>query len=259
MKKIRGEKQERFAFRKLSHGLVSAAVASLFFISTSADQVAAQTTSQQIRYQYVAEQELTPAEKNLVVREMPNIAQATDATYYLIYKPVEQQATKATQASLPSTGSSLSNGLLAIAGLSFLVLAFKLGKDGKKHLVAVALVSATGLTLLSPAASALTGQILAHYNQELEVTVGQELPAPMTIPGYRYVGYLKDSRKTEISDVTQQTEQPTTTEEVIQLPDTAPSHELPAIAIEEKLVTRTETVAFDIQEIADNSLTEGTR
>ncbi|HHT7650543.1 TPA: YSIRK-type signal peptide-containing protein [Streptococcus suis] len=88
MKNIFGEKRQRFGFRKLSIGLVSAAVASLFFASSVA--AAPSASAQSINYSYVTEQELTDAEKELIIRDLPGLAQETDANYYLIVQLLAQ-------------------------------------------------------------------------------------------------------------------------------------------------------------------------
>lgn len=57
MEKYFGEKQERFSFRKLSVGLVSATISSLFFMSVLASSsVDAQETAG-VHYKYVADSE----------------------------------------------------------------------------------------------------------------------------------------------------------------------------------------------------------
>lgn len=63
MEKYFGEKQERFSFRKLSVGLVSATISSLFFMSVLASSsVDAQETAG-VHYKYVADSELSSEEK----------------------------------------------------------------------------------------------------------------------------------------------------------------------------------------------------
>ncbi|MGO0052699.1 hypothetical protein ACTGUR_10130 [Streptococcus suis] len=97
---------------KLSIGLISAAVASLFFASSVA--AAPSASAQSINYSYVTEQELTDAEKELIIRDLPGLAQETDANYYLIYRPATGTAsTPSTSTSqvLPNTGS-VETGLL---------------------------------------------------------------------------------------------------------------------------------------------------
>ncbi|MGV3241531.1 ZmpA/ZmpB/ZmpC family metallo-endopeptidase [Streptococcus suis] len=333
MKNIFGEKRQRFGFRKLSIGLVSAAVASLFFASSVA--AAPSVSAQSINYSYVTEQELTDAEKELIIRDLPGLAQETDANYYLIYRPATGTAsTPSTSTSqvLPNTGS-VETGLLVAGGVSLLLLAVRFGKKGKKELAGVILLTATGASFFGPTSSALTSQILAQYNHAIEISVGQALPAPAEIDGYVYVGYLKDSKaieqttsegirtetivnkteaipfeiqtvenpqlsagtervvqegqdgerivtikqvhskgqiisEEEISSTVTKTAVPkivevgtkqATDDIVTEVPDTAPSHELPTLQTTEEVSTYTESIPFETQEVADDTLLEGTR
>ncbi|HEL2052956.1 TPA: G5 domain-containing protein [Streptococcus suis] len=333
MKNIFGEKRQRFGFRKLSIGLVSAAVASLFFASSVA--AAPSASAQSINYSYVTEQELTDAEKELIIRDLPGLAQETDANYYLIYRPATGTAsTPSTSTSqvLPNTGS-VETGLLVAGGVSLLLLAVRFGKKGKKELAGVILLTATGASFFGPTSSALTSQILAQYNHAIEISAGQALPAPAEIDGYVYVGYLKDSKaieqttsegirtetivnkteaipfeiqtvenpqlsagtervvqegqdgertvtikqvhskgqiisEEEISSTVTKTAVPkivevgtkqATDDIVTEVPDTAPSHELPTLQITEEVSTYTESIPFETQEVADDTLLEGTR
>ncbi|HEM3534024.1 ZmpA/ZmpB/ZmpC family metallo-endopeptidase [Streptococcus suis] len=344
MKNIFGEKRQRFGFRKLSIGLVSAAVASLFFASSVA--AAPSASAQSINYSYVTEQELTDAEKELIIRDLPGLAQEADANYYLIYRPATGTAsTPSTSTSqvLPNTGS-VETGLLVAGGVSLLLLAVRFGKKGKKELAGVILLTATGASFLGPTSSALTSQILAQYNHAIEISAGQALPAPAEIDGYVYVGYLKDSKaieqttseeektaefpasegirtetiinkteaipfeiqtvensqlsagtervvqegqdgertvtikqvhskgqiisEEEISSTVTKTAVPkivevgtkqATDDIVAEVPDTAPSHELPTLQITEEVSTYTESIPFETQEVADDTLLEGTR
>lgn len=333
MKNIFGEKRQRFGFRKLSIGLVSAAVASLFFASSVA--AAPSASAQSINYSYVTEQELTDAEKELIIRDLPGLAQETDANYYLIYRPATgTTSTPSTSTSqvLPNTGS-VETGLLVAGGVSLLLLAVRFGKKGKKELAGVILLTATGASFFGPTSSALTSQILARYNHAIEISAGQALPAPAEIDGYVYVGYLKDSKaieqttsegirtetivnkteaipfeiqtvenpqlsagtervvqegqdgertvtikqvhskgqiisEEEISSTVTKTAVPkivevgtkqATDDIVTEVPDTAPSHELPTLQTTEEVSTYTESIPFETQEVADDTLLEGTR
>ncbi|HEL2519149.1 TPA: G5 domain-containing protein [Streptococcus suis] len=333
MKNIFGEKRQRFGFRKLSIGLVSAAVASLFFASSVA--AAPSVSAQSINYSYVTEQELTDAEKELIIRDLPGLAQETDANYYLIYRPATgTTSTPSTSTSqvLPNTGS-VETGLLVAGGVSLLLLAVRFGKKGKKELAGVILLTATGASFFGPTSSALTSQILARYNHAIEISAGQALPAPAEIDGYVYVGYLKDSKaieqttsegirtetivnkteaipfeiqtvenpqlsagtervvqegqdgertvtikqvhsegqiisEEEISSTVTKTAVPkivevgtkqATDDIVTEVPDTAPSHELPTLQTTEEVSTYTESIPFETQEVADDTLLEGTR
>ncbi|MBY4986161.1 G5 domain-containing protein [Streptococcus suis] len=256
MKKSFGEKQERFAFRKLSVGLVSATVASLFFAASVA--AAPSVNAQSINYTYVTEQELTDAEKELIIRDLPGLAQATDANYYLVYRPLEASKVTTTNQSnaklLPKTGV-FENSALALAGLSLLVVAVKLGKKGKKELAGVIILVATGASFLAPTSSALTSHILARFNHAVERSAGQALPAPAEIDGYVYVGYFKDSKAVETLPAG---EEKPVEQLVTEVPDTAPSHQVPTAEISEKMVTKTEVIAFETQTVENPDLVEGT-
>ncbi|MGQ7498702.1 ZmpA/ZmpB/ZmpC family metallo-endopeptidase [Streptococcus suis] len=254
MKKFFGEKHERFAFRKLSVGLVSATVASLFFAGSIA--AAPSVSAQSINYTYVTEQELTDAEKELIIRDLPGLAQATDANYYLVYRPVmtSQTTTGTNSKILPKTGV-LETGAMALAGLSLLVVAVKLGKKGKKELAGVIILSATGASFLAPTSSALTSHILARFNHAVERSAGQALPAPAEIDGYVYVGYFKDSKAVETLPAG---EEKPVEQLVTEVPDTAPSHQVPTAEISEKMVTKTEVIAFETQTVENPDLVEGT-
>ncbi len=259
MKKYFGEKQERFAFRKLSVGLVSATVASLFFAASVA--AAPSVSAQSINYTYVTEQELTDAEKELIIRDLPGLAQATDANYYLVYRPLEASNVTATNQSnaklLPKTGV-FENSALALTGLSLLVVAVKLGKKGKKELAGVIILAATGASFLAPTSSALTSHILAQFNHAVERSAGQALPAPAEIDGYVYVGYFKDSKAVEELPAGENTADNGNQEIVTEVPNTAPSHELPAADITEKIITKSEVIAFETQTVENPDLAEGT-
>ncbi|MCQ8261698.1 G5 domain-containing protein [Streptococcus suis] len=254
MKKFFGEKHERFAFRKLSVGLVSATVASLFFAGSIA--AAPSVSAQSINYTYVTEQELTDAEKELIIRDLPGLAQATDANYYLVYRPVmtSQTTTGTNLKILPKTGV-LETGAMALAGLSLLVVAVKLGKKGKKELAGVIILAATGASFLAPTSSALTSHILAQFNHAVERSAGQALPAPAEIDGYVYVGYFKDSKAVEEFPAG---EEKPVEQLVTEVPDSAPSHQVPTAEISEKTVTKSEVIAFETQTVENPDLAEGT-
>ncbi|HFI2439802.1 TPA: ZmpA/ZmpB/ZmpC family metallo-endopeptidase [Streptococcus suis] len=243
MKNIFGEKRQRFGFRKLSIGLVSATVASLFFASSVA--AAPSASAQSINYSYVTEQELTDAEKELIIRDLPGLAQETDANYYLIYRPATGTAsTPSTSTSqvLPNTGS-VETGLLVAGGVSLLLLAVRFGKKGKKELAGVILLTATGASFFGPTSSALTSQILAQYNHAIEISAGQALPTPAEIDGYVYVGYLKDSKA--IEQITSEEEK---------------TAEFPASEgiRTETIVNKTEAIPFEIQTVENPQLSAGT-
>ncbi|HFU4187237.1 TPA: ZmpA/ZmpB/ZmpC family metallo-endopeptidase [Streptococcus suis] len=278
MKKNFNEKQQRFSFRKLSVGLVSATVASLFFMTSIA--TAQGVGAQSIQLTYVTEQELTEHEKNAIVYDVPGKVEKTDATYYLVYRPalsssiwqteddstassvffetnqsiitpLVQKSVEKAQASphgLPKTGV-FDNLLLGMAGIFTLVLAIKVSKKGKKELASVILLTATGASFLAPTSHAISSQILAKFNHAIEIAEGQSLPVPNDIEGYVYVGYLKESKE----EVDQTAEAPVITEK----PDTAPTHSLPEAKISEKFVTEDEDIPFEKVTIYSSALMAG--
>ena len=192
--KTSGEKRQNFSLRKLAVGLVSVAVACFFLMGTGLQTVSAQE-SHAVNYTYVLESDLTDEEKTLLVTSLPQVAEESDATYYLVYRANQV---------LPNTGTSSSLGTVAlVAGLSLLIVVVLKGRDGKSKISRFLLVSALGSQLLSPTALALTSETLAAYNTQLSVQAGDALPAPVDIPGYTYIGYVKN----KVTDVKQSDKQ----------------------------------------------------
>ena len=181
--KTTGEERQNFSLRKLAVGLVSVAVACFFLMGTGLQIVSAQE-SHTVNYTYVLESDLTDEEKALLVTSLPQVAEETDATYYLVYRANQV---------LPNTGTSSPLGTVAlVAGLSLLVVVVLRGRDGKSKISRFLLVSALGSQLLSSTALALTSETLAAYNTQLSVQAGDALPAPVDIPGYTYLGYVEN-------------------------------------------------------------------
>lgn len=181
--KTTGEERQNFSLRKLAVGLVSVAVACFFLMGTGLQIVSAQE-SHTVNYTYVLESDLTDEEKALLVTSLPQVAEETDATYYLVYRANQV---------LPNTGTSSPLGTVAlVAVLSLLVVVVLKGRDGKSKISRFLLVSALGSQLLSPTALALTSETLAAYNTQLSVQTGDALPAPVDIPGYTYLGYVEN-------------------------------------------------------------------
>ena len=199
-KRITGDTLQRYSFRKLSVGLVSATIGS-FFLSTTiggnistveAAEVSAGKTVP-VQYHYVVESELTEAEKNAVVKELPKFVEENSDAYYLVYRPKTQGLSAK---SLPKTGySSLWEATFAAAGLTLAVLVIARGRNGKRYLSSILLVTGLGSILLAPSVFAVTNIELAAYNQRLNLTVGDKLPEPLEIAGFEYVGYLKSGEQ----------------------------------------------------------------
>lgn len=193
MKKIFGEKQHRFSLRKLAIGLVSASISSLFFVSIASSGTVFAQENVAIHYKYVTDTELSGQEKDLIVKDIPKIAEDSESTYYLVYRMDE----KAQLGQLPNTGgqhsltSVLSGEALASIGLLIFVVSKKKGK--KKALLNVILVTGMGRGLVS-SVQAIENQLLLQYNQEYQLSQGDSLPLPRALSGYTYLGYIKQDK-----------------------------------------------------------------
>lgn len=194
MKKFFGEKQHRFSLRKLAIGLVSASISSLFFVSIASSGTVFAQENVAVHYKYVTDTELSGQEKDLIVKDIPKIAEDSESTYYLVYRMDE----KAQLGQLPNTGgqnsltSVLSGGVLASIGLLIFVVSKKKGK--KKALLNVILVTGMGSGLAS-SVQAIENQLLLQYNQEYQLFQGDSLPLPRALSGYTYLGYIKQDKE----------------------------------------------------------------
>ena len=197
-----GEKRQRFSFRKLSVGLVSATIGSFFLngqmagglTSVKAAEIQSQQSAQ-VKYHYVVESELTEAEKSALIREIPKHVEDASETYYLVYRPTTQGDSSGV---LPKTGhSGLWESTFTAMGLALLVLVVVKGRNGKRYLSSILLVTGMGSMLLSPTVLAVTNIELAAYNQSLNLGLGDALPAPLKIDGYDYIGYLKNEEQND--------------------------------------------------------------
>ena len=203
MEKYFGEKQERFSFRKLSVGLVSATISSLFFMSVlGSSSVEAQETNG-VHYKYVTESELSSDEKKQLVYDIPTYVENDDETYYLVYKLNSQNQL----GELPNTGSKNDVQTL-VAGVSLAalgILIFSVSKKKVKNKTVLHLVLVAGIgngVLVS--AHALENNLLLNYNTDYELTSGEKLPLPKDISGYTYIGYIKEGKITSESKVSNQ-------------------------------------------------------
>lgn len=199
MKKIFGEKQHRFSLRKLAIGLVSASISSLFFVSIASSGTVFAQENVAVHYKYVTDTELSGQEKDLIVKDIPKIAEDSESTYYLVYRMDE----KAQLGQLPNTGgqnsltSVLTGGALASIGLLIFVVSKKKGK--KKALLNVILVTGMGCGLAS-SVQAIENQLLLQYNQEYQLSQGDSLPLPRALSGYTYLGYIKQDKDSSLQE-----------------------------------------------------------
>ena len=203
MEKYFGEKQQRFSFRKLSVGLVSATISSLFFMSVlGSSSVEAQETKG-VHYKYVTDSELSSDEKNQLVYDIPTYMENDDETYYLVYKLNSQNQL----AELPNTGSKNEMQALvagtSLAALGILIFAVSKKKVKNKTVLHLVLVAGIGNGILV-SAHALENHLLLNYNTDYELTSGEKLPLPKDISGYTYIGYIKEGKTTSDSEVSNQ-------------------------------------------------------
>ena len=203
MEKYFGEKQQRFSFRKLSVGLVSATISSLFFVSVLASSAVEAQETKGVHYKYVTESELSSEEKKQLVYDIPTYVENDDETYYLVYKLNSQNQL----GELPNTGSKNDVQTL-VAGVSLAalgILIFSVSKKKVKNKTVLHLVLVAGIgngVLVS--AHALENNLLLNYNTDYELISGEKLPLPKNISGYTYIGYIKEGNITSESKVNNQ-------------------------------------------------------
>ncbi|MDU1468137.1 MAG: ZmpA/ZmpB/ZmpC family metallo-endopeptidase [Streptococcus mitis] len=201
MKKFFGEKQHRFSLRKLAIGLVSASISSLFFVSIASSGSVFAQENVAVHYKYVTDTELSGQEKDLIVKDIPKVAEDSESTYYLVYRMDE----KGQLGQLPNTGEH--NNLVtvltgeAIASVGLLIFAISRNKGKKKALLKVVLVTGMGSGLLS-SVQAIENQLLLQYNQEYQLSQGDSLPLPRTLSGYTYLGYIKQDKNGILQETT---------------------------------------------------------
>ena len=203
-KRVTGDIYQRYSFRKLSVGLVSATIGSFFLCTTMGGAVssveAAEVSANQstlVQYHYVVESDLTEAEKAAIVKELPKFAEENSDAYYLVYRPTKQESLLG---KLPKTGESgLLGAAFAATGLALVVLVLARGKNGKRYLSSILLVTGLGSVLLPVSVLAVSSMDLAAYNQSLTLAVGDQLPEPLKIAGYQYIGYLKKEAQHQLA------------------------------------------------------------
>ena len=203
-KRVTGDIYQRYSFRKLSVGLVSATIGSFFLCTTMGGVVssveAAEVSANHstlVQYHYVVESDLTEAEKAAIVKELPKFVEDHSDAYYLVYRPTSQESLLG---KLPKTGESgLLGAAFAATGLALVVLVLARGKNGKRYLSSILLVTGLGSVLLPASVLAISSTDLAAYNQSLTLAVGDQLPEPLKIAGYQYIGYLKKEAQHQLS------------------------------------------------------------
>ena len=190
MKNFFGEKYSRFAIRKFTIGIISATLGMFILDNTQiSDNYAKAEDKLNIHYRYVSDDELTQKEKELIVKELPKVAESNEETYYLVYKPSQQMKLS----TLPNTGIHTGvNGILLAGVVGMLVVAVTRGKNKKYKVLSVMLVTSLGISILQSPVIAMDSLKLSVYNTDFSVLKSGKLPNPLEIPGYNYVGFIKN-------------------------------------------------------------------
>ena len=260
----------KFSIRKLSLGAAPVVIGALFFGSHAPSEALANENNTSVKYTYLAENELTEAEKSLIKRSIPNNVKNNE-TYYMVYKKEAQTSTKSTTElkSLPNTGQSS----LPVAGLGIgtaVLVVLLMSKKHRNKVLSVVLIGAMGQSIVMPYQSfAFENKELVRYNTQTTVTDSTELTnGVINIDGYRYVGYftlsdlgtLPQAEQKVLPKPTQpiveptQPAQPTTKVEY----KTTPEEGIKSVVVNKpELKSTTEVVPFETIEQPDATLPKG--
>ena len=192
MEKKQVEKVIKYSIRKFSVGVGSAVIGAVLFGANYLllDQVAANEVCEpnQVHYRYLAEQELTEAEKGLIHKELPSDLKQDDVVY-LVYRKKEVHAQY-----LPNTGSKE----LGLVGLGFATASLAVLVISKKRpnkIAGILFIGALGGSYFIPQTiQAFENQILLSYNQTISACSQEDLAnGVIQIDGYDYIGYFKEA------------------------------------------------------------------
>ena len=196
MKKFLGEKYNKFSLRKLTVGVCSMTIGSFFLVSTvqPEENIVKAADNAIVHYKYVGEDNLTDKEKELIRKEVPSVVNSTEETYYLVFKP-----NKITQLNkLPNTGLNYGVGSMLLGCmLGLLVVVVAKGKNKSRKILSILLVTSMGATTLELPARAMEDLQLSVYNMDYNLKVGDRLPNISSIPGYSFVGFIKNEAETK--------------------------------------------------------------
>ena len=191
MRKFSGEKHNKFSLRKLTIGVCSMTIGSFFMLpAVNGDcNIIKAADNAVVHYKYVGENNLTEKEKELIKREVPNVVSSTEETYYLVFKP--EKTTKLNK--LPNTGLNYGVGSMLLGGLlGLLVVVVTKGRNKKNKILSILLVTSMGVTSIELPARAMENLELSVYNMDYNLKVGDRLPNISSIPGYSFVGFIKN-------------------------------------------------------------------
>ena len=179
------KKLQKFAIRKLSMGVGSVLIGLAFIGGTLEPKLVQADETKQVSFHYLAESELTAAERELIHHELPQ--ELSQESYYLVYR-------KQGQAVLPQTGTVT----FPLAGLGLLtasLVVFLFSKKKPSKIVGVLLIASLGKSLLLPYhVFAFEHKDLLAYDQTKTLVSADGLTQGIIdIKGYDYVGYLLES------------------------------------------------------------------
>ncbi|MDB6213409.1 ZmpA/ZmpB/ZmpC family metallo-endopeptidase [Gemella haemolysans] len=258
----------KFSIRKLSLGAAPVVIGALFFGSHAPSEALANENNTSVKYTYLAENELTEAEKTLIKRSIPNDVKNNE-TYYMVYKKEAQTSSKPTELkSLPNTGQSS----LPVAGLGIgtaVLVVLLMSKKHRNKVLSVVLIGAMGQSIVIPYQSfAFENKELVQYNTETTVANSAELAnGVINIDGYRYVGYftlsdlgaLPQTEQKVLPKPTQPAVEPTQPTPAPAVDHKTTTDEGPKAPVENKpeLKSTTEVVPFETIEQPDATLPKG--
>ena len=179
------KKLQKFAIRKLSMGVGSVLIGLAFIGGTLEPKLVQADETKQVSFHYLAESELTAAERELIHHELPQ--DLSQDNYYLVYR-------KQGQAALPQTGTIT----FPLAGLGLLtasLVVFLFSKKKPSKIVGVLLIASVGKSLLLPyQVFAFEHKNLLAYDQtKTLVSADGFSQGIIDIKGYDYIGYLLES------------------------------------------------------------------
>ena len=187
----------KFSIRKLSFGAAPVIIGALFLGSHASSDALANEGTANVKYTYLAENELTESEKSLIKKSIPENVKNNE-TYYMVYKK-ETQTTKPAERpteikELPNTGQSS----LPVAGLGIgtaVLVVLLMSKKYRNKVLSVVLIGAMGQSVIMPFQTlAFENKELVQHNTQTTVSNSTELAnGVINIEGYRYVGYFTHS------------------------------------------------------------------
>ena len=179
------KKLQKFAIRKLSMGVGSVLIGLAFVGGTLEPKLVQADETKQVSFRYLAESELTAAERELIHHELPQ--DLSQESYYLVYR-------KQGQAVLPQTGS-VTFPLAGVGLLTASLVVFLFSKKKPSKIVGVLLIASVGKSLFLPyQVFAFEHKDLIAYDQtKTLVSADGFSQGIIDIKGYDYIGYLLES------------------------------------------------------------------